>query len=110
MTIEERRHSARKVAFDRYNVAEFRLWASDKSSELSQQLLRLGTKKYDREELIRTALMVEDAIAMVWMLLREHAKDIESAMDDIYSEFESMQKESNCTVVADCKYDLHDFK
>ena len=110
MTICERRDAARNAAYIKYTLPEFKCWSSDKCAELIQQLNRIGTKKYDKEELIRTALMVEDAIAMLWMLHKGYEKEIEEAKEDIYSEFEKMQKEVGCSVIADKKHDFDQYK
>ena len=110
MTIEERREAAREHAYIKYTLPEFKCWASDKCAELIQQLGRIGTKKYDKEELIRTALMVEDAIDMLWRLHKGYEKDICEAKEDIYSEFERMQKEVGCAVIADKKHDFELYK
>lgn len=110
MTIDERREVARDQAYIKYTLPEFKSWASDKCAELVQQLNRIGTKKYDKEELIRTALMVEDAIAMLWKLHKGYEKDIAEAKEDVYSEFERMQKEVGCAVLADKKHDFELYK
>ena len=110
MTIDERRADAINKAYVRYSLLEFKNWASDKCAELIQQLNRVGTKKYDKEELIRTALMVEDAICMLWKLHKGYEKEIEEAKEDIYSEFEAMTKEVQCVVVADKKLDIDQYK
>lgn len=110
MTLDERREDARNKAYVRYSLPEYKMWATDKCAELIQQLNRISTKKYDKEELIRTALMVEDAICMLWKLHKGYGKDIEEAKEDIYSEFEAMSKEVQCTVIADKKLDLELYK
>lgn len=109
-TINERREAARDVAYVKYTLPEFKCWATDKCAELIQQLNRINTKKYDKEELIRTALMVEDAISMLWKLHKGYEAEIEDAKNDIYSEFEKMQKEVSCSVIADKKLDLDHYK
>lgn len=110
MNIDERREKAREKAYVKYTLPEFKCWATDKCAELIQQLNRVSTKKYDKEELIRTALMVEDAICMLWKLHKGYEKDIEEAKEDIYSEFEAMNKEVQCSVLADRKLDLEQYK
>ena len=110
MTICERREAARDAAYVRYSLPEFKCWATDKCAELIQQIGRISTKKYDKEELIRTALMVEDAIAMLWKLHKGYEREIEEAKEDIYSEFEAMQKEVGCSVIADRKLEFDQYK
>lgn len=87
------RDELRRKAYMHYTLAEFKDWAADQASEMSQQLLRLRTARCDKEELIKTALMVEDACAMLWLLLKPDAKLIEDIKEDVYCEFESMIKE-----------------
>ena len=110
MTIDERRQDARDKAYVRYSLPEYKMWATDKCAELIQQLNRISTKKYDKEELIRTALMVEDAICMLWKLHKGYEAEIEEAKEDIYSEIEAMNKEVQCVVVADKKLDIQQYK
>ena len=110
MTIDERRAAARDTAYIKYSLPEFKMWASDKCAELIQQLNRINTKKYDKEELIRTALMVEDAICMLWKLHKGYEAEIEEAKEDIYSEFEAMNKEVQCSVLADRGLDVDHYK
>lgn len=110
MTMQNRRDSARDAAYVKYSLPEFKCWAVDKCAELIQQMSRIGTRKYDKEELIRTALMVEDAIAILWKLHKGYEKEIEEAKDDIYSEFEAMQKEVSCSVLADRKLEFDQYK
>lgn len=110
MDINERREAARNKAYIQYSLPEYKMWATDKCAELIQQLNRISTKKYDREELIRTALMVEDAVCMLWKLHKGYEKEIEEAKKDIYSEFEQMSKEVKCTVIADRRLDLQQYK
>ena len=110
MTTDEKRTKARDRAYVKYSLPEFKTWATDKCAELIQQLNRIKTKKYDKEELIRTALMVEDAICMLWKLHKGYEKEIEEAKEDIYSEFEAMDKEVQCAVLADRTLDLESYK
>jgi hypothetical protein len=99
-----------KVAYNKYNMSDFKTWAVDKVSELAQQIVRINTKKYDVEELIRVGLMVEDVVCMIWMLLDDKKKQIHDAKEDIYQEFDTMIKEEQCAVIADCKHDLQKYK
>lgn len=109
MDVCELRKEAREKAFNRYSFTEYKNWTADKASELVQQILRMNTKKYDQEELIRTALMVEDAIAMLWMLMNKDEEWVNEIKTDIYSSFESMEKEIKCTVLADSKLNIHEY-
>lgn len=104
------REEARKKAFNKYSFAEYKQWTADKTSELTQQILRMNTRKYDQEELIRTALMVEDAIAMLWMLMSKDVNWVDDIKKDIYTSFETMEKEIKCSVVADQKLNIHEYK
>lgn len=104
------REEARKKAFNKYSFSEYKQWTADKASELTQQVLRMNTKKYDQEELVRTALMVEDAIAMLWMLMSKDSKWVEDIKKDIYSSFDTMEKEIKCSVVADDKLNIHEYQ
>lgn len=108
--VETLRSKMLKAAYNKYSMPEFKTWAGDKVNELAQQILRINTKKYDQEELIRVALMVEDVVAMIWMLLDGKSKQIHEAKEDIYSEFENMLREEQCAVIADAKHDLTHYK
>lgn len=106
----ELRERMLKAAYNKYSMPEFKTWAVDKVNELAQQIVRINTKKYDQEELIRVTLMVEDVASMLWMLLENKKDCIHAAKEDIYSEFENMIKEEQCTIIADSKHDLPLYK
>ena len=110
MELCELREEARKKAFNKYSFTEYKQWTADKAAELTQQILRMNTKKYDQEELIRTALMVEDAISMLWTLMSKDSKWVEDIKRDIYTSFETMEKEIKCAVVADTRLNIHEYK
>ena len=110
MDVCELRKEVREKAFNKYSFTEYKQWTADKASELVQQILRMNTKKYDQEELIRTALMVEDAIAMLWMLMSKDAEWVEDIKKDIYSSFESMEQEAKCSVLADNRININEYK
>jgi hypothetical protein len=86
--VEDKRHKAIKDAFDKYTVSEFKAWAVDTMAELIQQVTRLRTERCDKEELVESALMVEDAVCMLWMLLKSDAEMIHKIKDRVYSEFQ----------------------
>lgn len=86
--VEDKRKRAIKKAFDKYTVSEFKCWTIDTTAELIQQVSRLRTEKCDKEELVKNALMAEDAICMLWMLLKSDAEMIHKIKDKIYSDFE----------------------
>ena len=109
MDVCELRKEVREKAFNKYSFNEYKHWTADKATELAQQILRMNTKKYDQEELIRTALMVEDAIAMLWMLMSKDSEWIDEIKTDIYSTFEAMEQEAKCTVLADPKLNIHEY-
>lgn len=108
--VDSLRERMLKVAYNKYSMADFKTWAVDKVSELTQQIVRINTKKYDVEELIRVGLMVEDVVCMIWMLLDDKKKQIQDAKEDIYKEFDTMVKEEQCAVIADCQHDLYKYK
>ena len=99
-----------KVAYNKYSMTEFKTWAIDKVNELAQQIIRINTKKYDAEELIRVSLMVEDVVCMIWMLLDDKKAQIKDAMEDIYKEFDNMVREEQCAVIADSAHELNKYK
>lgn len=80
----------RRKAYLHYTLAEFKDWAAEQASEMAQQVLRLRTTRCDKEELIKTTLMMEDACAMIWLLLKPDEKMIESIKEDVYCHFEAM--------------------
>ncbi len=84
------RDELRRKAYMHYTLAEFKDWAADQAAEMAQQVLRLRTAGCNKEELIKTTLMVEDACAMLWMLLKPEAKMIEQMKEDVYCHFEAM--------------------
>jgi hypothetical protein len=94
--IDSLRERMLKVAYNKYSMAEFKTWAVDKVCELAQQIVRINTKKYDVEELIRVGLMAEDVVCMIWMLLDDKKQQIHEAKEDIYQEFDNMVKEEQC--------------
>ena len=104
--IEEKRKELLLAAFDHYSFDSYKLWAIDKIGELVQQMARLRTPRKDKEELIRTALMVEDAICLLWMLLDDDKELIHEIKEDVYCEFEKMLREAHCEVVADRHHEL----
>ena len=108
--IDSLREKMLKVAYNKYSMPEFKTWAIDKVNELAQQIVRINTKKYDIEELIRVSLMVEDVVCMIWMLLDDKKAQIQAAKEDIYKEFDSMVKEEQCALIADCAHELHKYK
>lgn len=108
--VDSLRERMLKVAYNKYSMAEFKTWAVDKVCELAQQIVRINTKKYDAEELIRVGLMVEDVVCMIWMLLDDKKPQINSAKEDIYKEFDDMVKEEQCVVLADCRHELSKYK
>lgn len=105
--IENKRKRLLEAAFNHYSFECYKLWAIDKTGELIQQMARLRTPRCDKEELTRTALMVEDAICMLWMLMKHNnGKLIEDTKEEIYAEFEHMLKEAKCEVKADEHHEL----
>lgn len=104
--MEEKRKELLLAAFDHYSFESYKLWAIDKIGELVQQMARLRTPRKDKEELIRTALMVEDAICLLWMLLDDDKELVHEIKEDVYCEFEKMLKEAHCEVVADKHHEL----
>jgi hypothetical protein len=104
--IDEKRMDLLKASFNHYSFESYKLWAIDKIAELVQQMARLRTPRKDKEELIRTALMVEDAICLLWMLLDNEKELIHEIKEDVYCEFEKMLKEAHCEVVADRHHEL----
>lgn len=104
--VEHKRKRLIEAAFNHYSFECYKLWAIDKTGELIQQMARLRTPRCDKEELTRTALMVEDAICMLWMLLRHDERMIDDVKEDIYEEFEHMLKEANCEVAADKHHEM----
>lgn len=91
--VEDMRKRAVKKAFDKYTVSEFKQWTIDTLGELIQQIVRLRTAKCDKEELIKNALMAEDAMCMLWMLLKADSKLVHSVKNEIYTHFEQMIEE-----------------
>lgn len=104
--IEHKRKRLLEAAFNHYSFECYKLWAIDKTGELIQQMARLRTPRCDKEELTRTALMVEDAICMLWMLMKHDHNLIEDTKAEIYDEFEHMLKEANCEVKADEHHEM----
>ena len=104
--IEEKRMDLLRASFDHYSFESYKLWAIDKMGELIQQMSRLRTPRKDKEELIRTALMVEDAICLLWMLLDNEKELIHEIKEDVYCEFEKMLKEAHCEIAADRTHEL----
>lgn len=100
-TVKERRKRLVEEAFNMYSFEEYRLWAVDKMGELIQQMVRMRTKKCDKEELVRNALIVEDAICLLWHLLRSDQDMIAEIKDDLYDDFEKMVKEIRCCVISE---------
>lgn len=108
--VDKLREQMLKVAYSKYSMPEFKSWAIDKIVELAQQVSRINTKHYDQELLIRTGLMVEDAVAMIWLLLESNKTQIHKAKQDIYQEFETMVREEHCKASGDCKHNLDSYK
>lgn len=104
--MKEKRMELLNAAFNHYSFESYKLWAIDKIGELVQQMARLKTPRKDKEELIRTALMVEDALCLLWMLLEHDKELIHEIKEDIYCEFEKMLKEAHCEVLADRHHEL----
>lgn len=86
--VEDKRKRAIANAFNKYTVSEFKSWTVDTLAELIQQVSRLRTAKCDKEELIKNALMVEDAVCMLWMLLKADAELVHKVKEKVYSDFE----------------------
>lgn len=86
--VESKRKRAVQQAFDKYTVSEFKCWTVDTLAELIQQVSRLRTARCDKEELIKNALMAEDAVCMLWMLMKSDAELIHKIKDKVYSDFE----------------------
>ena len=84
------RNELRRKAYMHYTLAEFKDWAAEQASEMAQQILRLRTANCDKEELIKTTLMVEDACAMLWMLLKPDTAMVDKIKEDVYCHFETM--------------------
>jgi hypothetical protein len=108
--VDSLRERMLKVAYNKYSMADFKTWAIDKVSEFAQQIVRINTKKYDVEELVRVGLMVEDVVCMIWLLLDDKKKQIHEAKEDIYKEFDAMVKEEQCAVIADSKHEFYKYK
>ena len=104
--VEHKRKRLLEAAFNHYSFDCYKLWAIDKEGELIQQMARLRTPRCDKEELIRSALMVEDALCMLWMLLEHDRGLIEEVKEEIYDEFEHMLKEAKCEVRADHGHEM----
>jgi hypothetical protein len=86
--VESKRKRAIHKAFEKYTVSEFKCWTIDTLGELIQQVTRLRTDRCDKEELIKNALMAEDAVCMLWMLMKSDAELIHQIKDKVYSDFE----------------------
>ena len=87
----------RRKAYLHYTLAEFKDWAAEQASEMAQQVLRLRTTRCDKEELIKTTLMMEDACAMIWLLLKPDEKMIESIKTFIQYIPINMRNTLDCT-------------
>lgn len=93
-----------KHAYKHYNLHEFKAWAADVCSELVQQLSRISTEKFDKEDLIKSMLMTEDVCSILRMLLAKDDKMIEELATDIYCEFSEMLKAHGLIVEGECSY------
>lgn len=88
-------------AFNLYSFEDYRLWAVDKMGELIQQMVRMRTPKCDKEELIRNALIVEDAICLLWRLMRKDEDMIGEIKEELYEDFDKMVREIRCCVISE---------
>ena len=102
--LEEHRKDMVKHAYKHYTLPEFKIWASDVCIELAQQLSRIGTEKFDKEDLIKSLLMTEDSCCILRMLLAKDEKLIEEIASEVYCEFADMLRAHGLAVEGDCSY------
>lgn len=98
MPLEEHRKKMVEHAYKHYTLPEYKIWASDTCIELAQQISRINSEKCDKEELVKSMLMVEDICCMLRMLLHKDVEMIDHIATEVYCEFAEMLKAHGVTV------------
>lgn len=102
--LAEHRKDMVKHAYKHYTLPEFKVWASDVCIELAQQLSRINTEKFDKSDLIKALLMVEDSCCILRMLLHKDENTIDSIATEIYCRFADMLKAHGLALDGQCSY------
>ena len=102
--LEEHRKEMVHQAYKHYTLPEFKEWASDVCMELAQQIARINTEKFDKEDIIKSMLMVEDTCCILRMLMKKDEEMIESIATDVYCHFAEMLKAHGVVLESECSY------
>lgn len=102
--LEDHRKEMVNQAYKHYTLPEFKAWASDVCMELAQQIARINTDKFDKEDIIKAMLMVEDTCCILRMLMKKDEGMIDEIASDVYCHFAEMLKVYGVALDSGCSY------
>jgi hypothetical protein len=102
--LSEHRNEMVQQAYKHYTLPEFKVWASDVCMELAQQIARINTEKFDKEDIIKSMLMVEDTCCILRMLMKKDEGMIDEIATEIYCHFAEMLKAHGVVLESECSY------